>query len=441
MNINLWTKLSNILLFDARPSTEKDFEHSRRMSIFESCAARAVFNLTSGAFLAGYANFLGADDSFNGIIGAIPVLAGIMSLLSPLYFEKKDRRKPLVALLNFLHRFILGLMVIIPLIASGKSERLALLAVFYLVAYMAISFNNPAGSAILIDLTPESIRGRYFSKRESYFLAVGTLVTLALGPVMDAYKAGGNEYGGFVVMFAVVLALSFVNAYFWLRIKEPDRVKSKTVFKLRQIVTMPLKNTGFRKIIVFFILYNIGIQVGNPFFSVYMVTGLKLNYTYIMVMGMLFTIVDVLLVRVWGRIADKKSWNFVLTYSILTLGIAHFGWFFANSSTAFIMVPLLHIVSGAGWAGLGISTFNIQFIYSPADGNTVYIGFNAALGGLMGFLGTVAGSALLVVLQSMGMSISGFSIGGMQVLFLISGSILMLSAAYSHFFIKPFTQE
>ena len=440
MNINLGTKFRNIL-FDARPSAEKDFEHSRRMSIFESCTSRAIFNFTSGAFLAGYANFLGADDSFNGIIGAIPVLAGVMSLLSPLYFEKRDRRKPLVVLLNFLHRFILGLMVIIPLIASGKNERLALMAFFYLVAYMAVSFNNPAASAILIDLTPENMRGRYFSKRESYFLAAGTLFTLVLGPVMDAYKADGNEYGGFVVMFAVVLLLSFANAFFWLRIKEPDRVKSKTTFKLRQIVTMPLKNNGFRKIIIFFILYNVGLQVGNPFFSVYMVTGLKLNYTYITVMGTLFTIVDVLLVRVWGRVADKKSWNFVLTYSMLTLGITHFSWFFVNGSTAFIMVPLLHILSGAGWAGLGISTFNIQFIYSPADGNTVYIGFNAALGGLMGFLGTVAGSGLLIVMQGMELNLPGFSVGGMQVLFLISGVTLMLSAAYSYFFIKPLEQE
>jgi Na+/melibiose symporter-like transporter len=440
MNINLEKKLVNIL-FDARPSTEKDFEHSRRMSIFEGCTARTIFNFTSGAFLAGYANFLGADDSFNGLIGAIPVLAGVMSLLSPLYFEKKDRRKPLVVLLNFLHRFILGLMVLIPLIASGKSERLALVTVFYLVAYMAISFSNPAASAILIDLTPENIRGRYFSKKESYFLAVGTLFTLVLGPVMDSYKAGGNEYGGFVIMFVIVLLLSFANGYFWLRIKEPDRVKSKTTFKLKQIVTMPLKNLGFRKIIIFFILYNVGLQIGGPFFSVYMVTGLKLDYSYIMVMGMLFTIVDVILVRVWGRVADRKSWNFVLTYSILTLGIAHFSWFFVNGSTAFIMVPLLHILSGAGWAGLGISTFNIQFIYSPADGNTVYIGFNAALGGLMGFLGTLAGSGLLIVMHGMGLNLSGFMISGMQVLFLLSGLTLMLSAAYSHFFIKPFAQE
>lgn len=424
------------VFYSTKPLTEQDFEYSRKMSIFEGCTARAIFNLTSGAFLAGYASFLGADDAFNGIIGAIPVLAGVMSIFSPIYFEKRDKRKLLVVLLNFLHRIILGLMVFIPLIAFGKTSRLVMLAAFYLLAYMAVSFNNPAASSFLIDLTPENIRGRYFSKRESVLLGVGTIITLILGRVMDTFKADGNEYGGFVVVFSVILLLSFANAFFWSSLKEPISNRKKTNFSLKQIISIPLKNIGFRKIIFFFILWNIGLQIGGPFFSVYMVTGLKLDYTYIMIMGMIATAVNVILVRVWGRIADSRSWKFVLVNSVLLLGIVHFIWITVNPFTAFILVPIVHIISGAAWAGIGISTFNIQFIYSPEEGRTVYIGFNAALGGMMGFLGTIAGSVLLIVFEGMGLHISSFKIGGMQMLFSISGILLIVCAAYAHFFIK-----
>jgi len=423
------------IFYNNRQLDEKEYEHSRKMSMFEGCTARVVYNLTSGAFLAGYASFLGADDAFNGIIGAIPVLAGFMSIISPIYFEKTDRRKLIVTILNFMHRFILGLMVIIPLIAAEKSSRLALLAAFYMVSYMAISLNNPAASSILIDLTPERIRASYLSKREACLLAAGMVFSLVLGKVMDIYKADGNEYGGFVVTFCVIILMAFGNAFFWIRIKEPVTNRQKNIYNLKQIIAIPLKDQAFRKIIIFFMLYNIGLQVGNPFFSVYMVTGLKLDYTYITIMGMISTGVNVLLVRVWGRIADKKSWNFVLTYSTMTLGICHFLWFFVNSMTAFILVPLLHILGGVAWAGIGISTFNIQYIYSPENGRTVYTGFNAALGGCMGFLGTLAGSGLLIVFDDPGISLAGFSVGGMQILFCISGILLLLCAAYSHFFI------
>jgi MFS family permease len=422
--------------FSDTPLNEKDYTRSRNFSILEGCTARTVFNLTSGAFLAGFANFLGADDSFNGIIGALPVLAGVIQLFSPMFFEKMEKRKLQITILNFLHRFLLGLMVFIPFIAAGRVSRLFLLAGVYFMAYLCVSFANPATSGMLIDLTPENIRGRYFGVRESYLMAVGIALTLIMGVVMDAFKDGGNQYGGFIVMFSLVLLMSVGNFIFWSNIKEPHIKRKKMELGLRQIVTIPLKDKGFRKIVILFVLWNVGVQVGGPFFSVYMVTGLKLNYTYIMIMSMLGTLTNVFLVRVWGRIADQRSWVFVIKYSILLLGITHFSWFFVNPSTAHFIIPLLHVTGGAAWAGIGISTFNIQFKFSPEEGRTMYIGFNAALGGIMGFAGTVAGSVLLVVFSKLDLNLSGFTIGGMQIILSTSGVLLALCAGYIHFFIK-----
>ncbi len=430
------SKIFRETFFSTKPLEPHDYETSRRISILEGCSARAVFNLTSGAFLAGYASFLGSDDAFNGIIGAMPVLAGIIALFSPIYFEKRAKRKLQVTFLNFLHRFILGLMVVVPLIASGKSARLILLALMYLTANLFIAFANPAGNGILIDLTPENIRGRYFGKRESCLLAIGTVFSLVFGSVLDKFRADGNEYGGFVMMFSVILALSFADGFLWSKIKEPYKAKKKSNFTIKQVITIPLKNSGFRKILVFFVLYNIGLQIGGPFFSVYMVTGLKLDYTYITIVGMMSTVVNVLLVRVWGRIADRKSWSFVLKNSVMMLGITHALWIFVNPGTAFLLVPILHITSGASWAGIGISTFNIQFVFSPEDGRTVYIGFNAALGGIMGFFGTLAGSLLLGIFEYTNPSIGGMEFSGMQILFGLSGILLLVSSAYANFFIK-----
>jgi len=111
-------------------------------------------------------------------------------------------------------------------------------------------------------------------------------------------------------------------------------------------------------------------------------------------------------------------------------------WFFVNPATAFILVPVLHITSGASWAGIGISTFNIQFIFSPEDGRTVYIGFNTALGGIMGFLGTLTGSFLLGVFENIKPIIAGVEFSGMQILFGLSGIMLLVCSAYANFFIK-----
>ena len=428
----------NSIYFSNEPLTEKDYKKSRTFSIFEGGSARTIFSLTSGAFLAGFASYLGAGDSFNGVIGAIPVLAGIIQIISPIVFEKMEKRKQIAGILSLLHRLLLGFMVFIPFLAKGQTARLALVAVIYFISYLAVSFINPAVSGWLIDLVPDNIRGRYFGIRESYALGVATVFTLVMGRVMDMFKDNGNEYGGFIVMFSFVLVLALGNFVFLLLMKEPPVKRHKTELNLRKVITIPLEDNKFRKIVLLFIFWNIGVQIGGPFFAVYMVTGLKLNYTYIMAVSMLGTLTNALLVRQWGRMADRKSWVVVIKFSILILAVTHSVWFFINPSTAFILVPLMHVAGGVAWAGIGISAFNIQFIYSPEEGRTVYIGFNAALSGLIGFVSTLLGSALLILFNGLRISISGFTIGSMQIVFAISGILLAVCAAYIHFFI---TQE
>ena len=425
------------IYFSSEPLSDNDYKKSRTYSIFEGGSARTIFNLTSGAFLAGFASYLGAGDSFNGIIGAIPVLAGIIQLISPIVFEKMEKRKLTVSILSLIHRLLLGLMVFIPFLAKGQTTRLALVTALYFVSYLAISFVNPAISGWQIDLVPDNIRGRYFGIRESYVLGSATVFTLIMGRVLDIYKDNGNEYAGFIVMFSFVLVLALGNFIILLLIKEPPVKRSKHELNLRKVISIPLKDDKFKKIVLLFILWNIGLQIGGPFFSIYMVTGLKLNYTYIMAVGMLCTLVNTLVVRFWGRLADRKSWAHVIKLSILMLSVAHMTWFFVNPSTAYILLPLLHIVGGVAWAGIGISSFNIQFTYSPEEGRTVYIGFNAALSSLIGFMSTLMGSAVLLLLNSFKLNISGFTIGNMQIIFVISGILMAVCAAYIHLFIKP----
>lgn len=429
--------LIKAIYYSDKPLTEKDYIFSRNLSIFEGGSARTMFNLTSGAFLAGYASFLGADDSFNGIIGAIPVLAGIIQMISPIIFERMEKRKLLISLFAFLHRLLLASLVFIPVLLKGQSSRLALLAVVYFLSYLAISFINPAVSGWIIDLIPESIRGRYFGIRESYVLGAATIFTLIMGRVLDAFKAKGNEYGGFIAVFVFVGILALINFIALSYMKEPPVKRNKSELNLKKVVTIPLKDKKFTKIILLFIFWNIGVQIGGPFFSVYMVTGLKLNYTFIMIMGTLGTLTNVILVRLWGRLADKKSWIYVTKMSILILAVSHFIWFFINQQTASYLVPLMHISGGAAWAGIGISTFNIQFQYSPEEGRTVYIGFNAALCGLIGFLSTLLGSFILSMLNEFRLDLAGFTIGGMQMIFCFSGILLAICVLYIHLFLKP----
>lgn len=280
------------------------------------------------------------------------------------------------------------------------------------------------------------MRGSYFGLRDFIALPIVTVLTIVMGRVIDIFKLQGNEYYGFLSVFSVVLVLAVINFLFLSGIKEPPVKKGNVSLDFKSILTLPVKDAKFRKIIALFILWNFGFQVAGPFFSVYMVTGLKLDYTYIMVIGIVSAAANLAVVRLWGRLADKRSWIYTTKMSIGLLALTHFLWFFMNTQTVYVLLPVLYVFSGVAWAGINISIFNIQFIFTPENGRTVYIGFNAALGGLVGFVSAFIGSALLGIFNSFNVRVWGITAGNMQLIFAISGVLLGLCAAYIHYFIK-----
>jgi hypothetical protein len=91
-----------------QPLTEKDYRSSRVLFLIEGSTGMAIYALTSGAFLAGFINYLGASDRFNGIIGSLPLLLGVTQLFAPLFLEKLEQRKLLIAMLSISYRLLLG---------------------------------------------------------------------------------------------------------------------------------------------------------------------------------------------------------------------------------------------------------------------------------------------------------------------------------------------
>jgi Na+/melibiose symporter-like transporter len=424
------------IYFDSTPSSRKDYEKGRKLFLFEGCFGVGVYSLTSGAFLAGLANYMGATDEFNGIIGAIPVFAGVVQLLSGLIFEKLEKRKFIVSMSSLFFRLLLGLMFFIPLIFSGVNARLLMLAVTYGLAYLCASFITPPFNNWIVSLTPEYMRGQYLARKDAYSLAFLTIITLIIGKILDIFRQANKEIIGFAFMGFIVMAMAVCNFYFLSAIKEPKAEVMAHNLKLKDIFLKPVRDRKFRLVMILFVLWNIGLQIAGPFFSVYMVTGLKLSYSYIMIMGVISSVVRIFIVPYWGRLADHKSWVTCTKYSIGLLAISHTAWLFVNQATAWLLVPLLHIASGICWGGINMALFNIQFLYSPKEGRTIYLGVNAAFGGVLGFISTIAGSAVLGLLQGYSFNISSFSIGNMQILFSMSGISLAVCTLYVHGFLK-----
>lgn len=421
--------------FSSQTLSEKDYERGRKLFIADGCFANGVVAITSGVILAGFLEYLGANNVVNGIISGIPNLAGTLLIFSPVILQKVNREKWVVLLFGLIHRFLFALMMSVPLVFTNLTARLVVFVFFLATAHILGSFISPSTVNWLVKLIPEEIRGRYLGLREGIIIIFMALFSFLMALIIDYTKDNGKEMAGYLICSIAILLMAIGNFIFLLNAKEPVTELKKSQVGIRQVLTIPLKDRGFRKILVLSILWNFGLQFGGPYFSIYYYSILRLGYTYIIAIGFAVSLARMIAAQFWGRFADYKGWIFVSKTSILCLGVVHVGYMFLNRETMHIIYPLLTIMGGICWGGVSISIFNIGFEYMPVQDRTSYISFNTAVSSIAGFSGVLAGSLIVSLLQDRIYSFLSIPLSAMQFLFIGSGILLMATSGYIHRFI------
>jgi len=421
----------------AMPS-EKDMERNRLLCIVEGASARIIFNLTSGAFLVGLLKYIGASDTVCGYIVAIPVLAAVIQFLSPIILESLKFRKNIITLGCLIHRFLLASLIIIPFLPFSVNLKLWLAAAMFFLSYVSVSFVNPAVSNMYVSFVPQNIRGKYFGTRESYLLFSATIVSLILGKVLDVFEEQGQDIIGYLIVYGVVFVFAFLNTFSFYKMKEVPLVHTKERIKISEIFTLPFKNKTFVNFFIMSVIWNIAIQIGGAFFSVYLVSDLNMNYTTITLLGMGNSLVYVIAARFWGRFADKRGWPVTTLLSMGILGICHTLWFlsFQGSPVLIVLLPLAHFAGGAAWSGVNVALFNLQFVFTPDEKRTVYIGFSAAASGIIGYLAAILGSQLVGLFEGSPITVFSLTFNIKQILFLCSALLLFICAGYIFLFMR-----
>lgn len=411
-----------------------EYAKSRQYLILEGITGIGQYSLATGAFIAGFISFLGGSATINGTLGVVPAALGIIQVMAALTLTGKRSRKQMAIFVAIILRIMIALVYLVPYavfyFTDNKEIALITFVGFYIVAFAFNGILGPLVGGMIVDLTPLKIRGKYLAGRERISLIIISVLTIGLGQVLDYYKIINLEGQGFAIIGLVLAVLGILNIYSLIKlddVKTDDQVEKKGYFKS---LIKPFQNKNFRKVLVLNSIWNFALFFGVTFIAVYMVDELKLTYTYIMSMTVLATAVRVLASHYWGNMADKKSWLLTTGLSVVVLGFTHFSWGFVTIQNYKVLIPILNVASGFGWAGAAISFFNLQFIYANPKNRTMSVGVNAALGGVMSLIGVQVGGHLINSLSATTLNSWFGTIGSMQIVFMVSGALTLLSPLF-----------
>jgi hypothetical protein len=262
------------------------------------------------------------------------------------------------------------------------------------------------------DMVPLNIAGRFFSKRTLISTISGAVAGIATGVFLDKV----NNFMGFsiVFIFGALFGVGDIVSYFM--VKHPPVKKSETNVSLRKIIADPFKNKRYMQLVIFATIFAFGMNFSGPFFNVYMLENLKMNYFMITLSGQIMSsIATIVVVQKWGSLCDKFGYKSVVRISGFGVVLCPILWLLVTPSHL-AMVFVANIVSGITWSGYNIAIFNQSVWLAPKRNRSAYIA-------CFTMLTSVVGTAAAYVAGGYFMQYAGPLINAMHIPFLMNHTL------------------
>ena len=359
-----------------------------------------------------------------GQVGGFTSIASLMGMLSPILgaalTRRWGRRKPIVVVFSALFRLMLLLAALVPFFLEGPAAIIAIIAIFALRAGF-LNVLIPAWLSLTGDIVPTERRGRYLASRSVLMAIISILIVPLAGQLIEWRGAPS----GYQIALGIAFVIGIGATYAYSHIPEEHRKAAPSGgigSQLRSFWHALTANRIFLWFVLIRLLWQLALQIGGPYFSVYQVEVLNSPIGTIGLLTTIRAITRMIGLRIWGTTLDKRGARWVMTVAALSIPILPFLWLFATQPwhIVFVMVP-----AGFLWAGFEIGSFALLLELLDGEDST-----QAAAGY----------TSLLAAASVIGPLIGGWVIDGIGYLwdFSLSGMLRLVAALLFLWLLKPF---
>jgi hypothetical protein len=358
--------------------SEAELEDGLGNLVKDGIYAQATGALTAGVLLVGYGLALGASNFVIGLLAAIPFLAHLAQIPTILLVERLRARRAISVTTLAVGRALLVPLAFLPFLESRE------LAQGLLVAGIAASSVLGAmaacsGNSWFHDLVPERILGGFFSRRLFYATAYSMGVGLGAGFFIDWWGrfSPGAPAQAYTALFLAGAAAGALSTLYLSRVPEPRMAPPERVIRLARTLAEPFRDRNFRRLIWFLGSWQFATNLAAPFFTVYLVSQLGYDMTFVIIMMVTSQVANVLVLRQWGQLTDRFSNKAVLRVCGPLFLACIFAWTLValpeKHAYTVALLAALHIVMGFATAGITLASGNIGLKLAPRGRGTAYL--------------------------------------------------------------------
>lgn len=322
-------------------------------------ASQEAINVT---YLTLFVLALGASKTQIGLMTSLASLSAVVLLLpGALLSERLGQRKWVVIASGggVTRLTILGL-ALLPFFAHGS------LAVWIAIALKVLmdGFSNlgmPAWTSLTADIVPLAWRGRFFSTRNIVMGAANMLVTFIAGQIITL---AGTPIAGYQIVYALAFFFGMSASFSFSHIQESRKKADPAAlaaYKPASLLNTLQSDANFRNFAISQMVWNFGLGISAPFFSVYQVEVLKATPAVVGILSIISSLAGLPALRLFGGLNDRWGAYKLTLFTGFLIPLVPVLWVF--TSTPWHPAPI-QVLAGALWAGYGLASFNLLLLIS-----------------------------------------------------------------------------
>lgn len=391
-----WITFKSMSLRPKEELTESEVQKGLKMVIWDGLLAEVMTSFTGSAFLISMALLMGASNIQIGLLAALPTFTNLSQLISIWLVRKFNNRRAIAVYCAYLARFPLILIGGSVLWVTGGS--VTMLIFFLSFYYFFGSIAGPSWNSWMKDLVPENMLGNYFSRRTRYTQSVDVILSIVLGLSLDFIKRQYQQYelSTYAIFFIVAGTFGIIGGYLLSKAPEPQAYLTNA--NILALFRQPLKNANFRRLLIFNSAWVFALNIATPFFTVFMMKGMGLPISYIIILQIISQLFSILTLRIWGIFADRYSNKSIIALSAPIYILCILAWCFVGIYSQLyanlVLLAIIHIFTGISTSGINLSLTNIGLKLAPREDAIVYLSVKNIVTAVFSSLGPIVGGLL-----------------------------------------------
>lgn len=407
--------------------SKKSVRASLQASTLDGVFATIFGSVTTGVLLTNFLLELGATSVEIGLLSSIPMFVNLLQPLGAYLADRTTSRHWYSMWVFGLSRFLWVILLFLIIGMSDSPTAHHQLVIWTLGIVLATHILGSLGSASwfswMAALVPGRLRGRYFGLRNSAANLINLICVPLMGLGICAWKGGSIQGYSIVLAVGIVAGLLSLGFQFFMIDVNPQAIQPDCQSVIRQDSTQAVskwyQDINFLKFLLYFSLWMFAVNLSAPFFNLYMLDNLHLDVSLVTLYSSLSAGANLLMLVIWGKLADRIGNRPVLVVVGILVALIPLFWLGtgAGSTSVWLWLPLVHLLSGGTWAAIDLCNNNIQMSVAPVRSQASYFAIASAMAGVTGAIGTAAGGFLA----------QASSTGGLTGLFALSAVLRLVA--------------